>query len=201
MCFSAKASLSAFIIGLIGAALLISKGDRNNISFGVFFIFISLIQLMDFAIWTDLSNKTGLNRLATIIGPLLNVGQPLIMYFIKILVFTPFIIQIDWFFYLNAGYALYLVKMYYDFISNEKLVTNVEKGHLKWPWLKYANPAFYLIMFVLNAFYLTDFQFSLVVSIITGFFLFMSHSYFAYHVGEVWCYFGAFIPMMIYFLV
>ena len=198
MCFSAKASLGAFLIGLVGSLLLIASrnGGRTNISFGIFFIFISLIQLMDFAIWSDLDNKIGINRIATMIGPLLNVGQPTIMYLIKIAVFQHY--RLDFITLLNSGYALYLAKVYSLFIEGGDLTTKVEQGHLKWPWLKYANPVAYLVMFVINALYLTEFRFSLLVTIITGFFLAMSKSYFAYHVGEIWCYTGAFIPALLY---
>jgi hypothetical protein len=198
MCFSAKASLAAFVIGLVGSILLASLGGRTNISFGVFFIFISLIQLMDFAIWMDLGNKVGLNRVATMIGPILNVGQPLIMFLIKIVVFQHF--RMDFVSVLNVVYSAYLAKIYYLFIKSGDTITKVEQGHLKWPWLRHTNPIAYLIMFVINALYLSDFRFSLLVTSITGFFLFLSHSYFAYHVGEIWCYFGAFIPLLVYFL-
>ena len=198
MCFSAKASLGAFVIGLVGSILLTSLGGRTNISFGVFFIFISLIQLMDFTIWMDLGNKIGLNRIATMIGPILNVGQPLIMYLIKIVVFQHF--HVDFMSVLNIGYTLYLARIYYLFIKSGDTITKVEQGHLKWPWLKYTNPMAYLIMFVINALYLTEFRFSLFVTSFTLFFLFLSKSYFAYHVGEMWCYFGAFIPMLVYLL-
>jgi hypothetical protein len=200
MCFSAKASLGAFIVGLVGSILLYSLGGRTNISFGVFFIFISLIQLMDFAIWCDLGNKIGLNRAATLIGPLLNVGQPLIMFIIKRIVYqkSGFDIIALLTALLNAGYAVYLVRIYYLFVKGGELTTKVDKGHLKWPWLEYADPIAYLIMFIINALYLTEPRFSLLVTFITGLFLFFSRSYFAYHSGELWCYFGAFIPLLVY---
>lgn len=198
MCFSAKASLGAFIIGFVGSLLLASLGGRTNISFGVFFIFISLIQLMDFAIWSDLGNKIGINRLSTTIGPLLNVGQPLIMFIIKRIVFNKQ--GFDIVTLLNIGYSAYLARIYYLFIKGGELTTKVEQGHLKWGWLKHTNGLVYLIMFVINAMYLSDPRFSLLVTIITAFFLFLSHSYFAYHVGEIWCYFGAFIPALVYLL-
>ena len=191
MCFSARASLAAFLIGLVGAFSLISRGDTNNIVFGIFFIFISLIQLMDFVFWSG-SDKA--NRIATMIGPLLNVGQPLIMYLIKISYFgyAP-----DKMFFMNSVYAAYLATMYTEFIDTGDRVTRVVKGHLKWPWIEYSNPVFYLVMFIVNALYLTDFEYSAKVTVITLFFLLVSHSYFAYHVGEIWCYFGAFIPFII----
>jgi hypothetical protein len=42
---------------------------------------------MDFLFWIDLQNKLGINYIITLLGPLLNVGQPLILYVIKLLNF------------------------------------------------------------------------------------------------------------------
>jgi hypothetical protein len=64
------------------------KYKKDNFGFGIFFIFISLIQFMDFLFWIDLQNKLGINYIVTLLGPLLNVGQPLILYVIKLLNFS-----------------------------------------------------------------------------------------------------------------
>jgi hypothetical protein len=162
-------------------------------------LFISAIQLMDFTFWMDLKNTMGLNKLATIIGPLLNVGQPTILYVIKLLYFTPNVLSATNFNWqvmvLNVLYALYLLAMYFRFITTEtQLTTSTSHGHLNWPWLKYANPYYYLILFAVNIFYLTDFKYSLSMFIITYFFLYLSYKWFPYNMGELWCFFGAFIP-------
>ena len=61
MCFNYKASLFAFSIGIIFSILLIYCGNpkyslENKIS-GIFFIFISFIQFMDFLLWIDIKNN------------------------------------------------------------------------------------------------------------------------------------------------
>ena len=205
MCFSAKTSLITFLLGTTFSILLIKYGNptykSDNYVFGIMLLFISSIQLMDFTFWMDLKNTMGLNKLATIIGPLLNAGQPTIFYIIKLLYFTPNVlsaVNFNWqVMVLNALYALYLLSMYFRFITTEtQLTTSTSHGHLKWPWLKYANPYFYLILFAVNIFYLTNFNYSLGMFIITYFFLYLSYKWFPYSIGELWCFFGAFIPVV-----
>ena len=201
MCFSARSSFATFLIGFIFSIMLIQYGNpvyvRENTSFGIFFIFISLIQLMDFGFWMDLRNYLGINRLLTIIGPILNAGQPIILYLVKLAVSKPATYNIP-ILTMNLAYGAYLTCAYYRFITGEKtLITTTKNGHLEWRWLNYIYPIFYLIPFAVNAFYLTDFSYSLFVFLITAFFMVMSVRYFPYRVGEMWCFFGAFIPFIV----
>lgn len=204
MCFSAKTSLITFLLGTTFSILLIKYGNpsykSDNHVFGIILLFISAIQLMDFIFWIDLKNTIGLNKLATIIGPLLNIGQPTIIYIIKLLYFTPDVfsaVNFNWpVMVLNILYALYLLSMYLRFITTSKLTTSTNHGHLEWPWLKYSNTYFYLILLVVNIFYLTNFNYSLGIFILTYFFLYLSYKWFPYNIGELWCFFGAFIPVI-----
>ena len=202
MCFSAKTSLITFLLGTTFSILLIKYGNptykSDNYVFGIMLLFISSIQLMDFTFWMDLKNTMGLNKLATIIGPLLNVGQPTIMYIIKLLYFKPDVLSAVNFnlpvMVLNASYALYLLYMYFRFITTEKqLTTSTSNGHLDWPWLKYTT-SYYNLIFAVNIFYLTNFNYSLGIFIITYFFLYLSYKWFPYSMGELWCFFGVFSP-------
>jgi hypothetical protein len=206
MCFSAKASLITFLIGTIGSLFLIYFGNPNfrneNIIFGIFLIFISAIQLMDFFFWIDLKNKIGINKVATIIGPLLNVGQPIILWTIKLLYFRPNIWSNSNLFVtlINLVYLLLLLYNYTKFLGSRNLVTTANHGHLEWPWIKYSNPVFYLILFAINIFYLTNFNFSVLLFSVTYFFLILSAIFFQYNIGELWCFFGAFIPFIMFSL-
>jgi hypothetical protein len=209
MCFSASSSLLTFFIGVTGSLILIKYGNKKykkeNIVFGIFFIFIALIQLMDFCFWIDLKNKTGLNHIVTILGPILNVGQPLILYFIKYIYFKPKInLTIlntnSLYAFLNIGYLLYLLDVYINFLQKSKLVTGTSHGHLLWPWIPFSNPFIYCIVITINFFYLTNFNYSFMGFIILFFLLILSWYYFNYNVGELWCFFGAFMPIIIYVL-
>jgi hypothetical protein len=171
---------------------------------------------MDFLFWIDLKNKFGINHIVTILGPILNVGQPLILYAIKYFYYRP---NINIFSLkdgnlpvalLNLAYLIYFINMYIKFLTNEnenknknkKVITSVSKttGHLEWPWLKYSKPYYYLLLFAINIFYLTNFSYSFVFFIITYFFLFLSVKYFYYSAGELWCFFGSFIPLFVYLI-
>ena len=205
MCFNAKASILTFAIGVIGSILLMKYGNakfkKENIVSGIFLLFIAGIQLMDFFFWIDLKNKLGINKITTIIGPLFNIGQPVILYLVKLLFFKPKdIFSMNNYnlpvFILNMLYFVNLMISYTNFLSTSTLVTGTSNGHLKWPWIKYANPWAYLILLAINIFYLMDFNYSLVLFLITYLFFILSVIYFSYNPSELWCFFGAFVPLL-----
>jgi hypothetical protein len=207
MCFNYKVSLFTFIIGITFSILLINYGNikyniENKVT-GIFFIFISFIQFMDFLFWIDIKNKYGINRITTILGPILNLCQPIILYLIKYFYFKPNIYEIKNFnlpvALLNFCYFIYFIFIYIYFLLNEKLITSVdERNHLQWPWIKYSNSYFYLILLAINIFYLFNFNYSLIFFIITYLFLYFSVKYFYYNAGELWCFFGSFIPLILF---
>ena len=208
MCFSAKASILTFAVGVMGSLLLMKHGNpkfqKENMVYGIFLLFISGIQFMDFLFWIDLKNKLGINKIATIIGPLFNIGQPFILYAIKLLYFQPKnIFSMNNFnlpiFILNTFYLINLFIVYNHFLSTSSLVTGTSHGHLSWPWIKYANPWAYVVLLAINIFYLTNFNYSFVVFLITYFFSILSVVFFSYNPGELWCFFGAFIPFLMFF--
>jgi len=208
MCFNYKVSLLTFLIGVTFSFLLYKYGNplyniENKVS-GIFFIFISLIQLMDFFFWIDIKNNYGINKITTIIGPILNVGQPIILYLIKYIYYKPDIFSLQNYnlpvAILNLLYLIYFISIYIKFLSKEKLLTSTNHNHLQWPWIKYSNPVYYLILLAINIFYLFNFKYALELFIVTYLFLLLSVKYFYYNAGELWCFFGAFIPFIMFFL-
>ena len=208
MCFNDKVSLFTFSIGVVFSILLIYYGNakyslENTIS-GIFLIFISFIQFMDFLFWIDLKNELGINKITTILGPILNVAQPTILYLIKYYYYKPDILSLHNFnlpiAILNLLYFVYFVTIYTKFLTTDKLITSTKNGHLNWPWIKYASPWFYLVLFAVNIFYMFNFKYALVLFIVTYFLLFLSAKYFEYNVGELWCFFGSFIPLIMFVL-
>ena len=208
MCFNYKVSLFTCLLGITFSFMLIKYGNvkysmENTVS-GIFLIFISLIQFMDFLFWIDIKNVYGINKITTIVGPILNICQPTILYIIKYLYYRPNIVSLQNYnlpiFILNILYFIYFIVVYIRFLSNEKLITSTKNNHLKWPWIQYSNPYYYLVLFGINIFYLFQFKYAFVFFIITYFFLFISLKYFSYNAGELWCFFGSFIPLIMYCL-
>jgi len=147
---------------------------------------------------------TYINTPTTILGPILNVCQPVIFYLIKLFYYRPELKKMQTYDIfvglLNILYLFYFIGIYSKFISKEKLTTTVKNGHLSWPWIKYSNPYFYLILLAINIFYLSDFKYALVLFAITYSFLYLSVKYFHYNAGELWCFFGAFIPLLMFII-
>jgi hypothetical protein len=198
MCYSSKVSFSTFLIGVGFSLLLIIYGNpkyaKENMVAGIFLIFIAGIQLMEFLFWIDLHNKIGINKIATVVGSLFNIGQPLLIYCIKVIYLRP-VLQWDLVTILNMVYFIHLMYVYVRFISNGVLTTSViVDGHLRWPWLKYANPLFFLLMFSINLFYLTDFGHSFALFSVTALFLLFTKMYFPHNSAELWCFVSSSVP-------
>jgi len=206
MCFDAKTSLATFFIGTGFSLLIIYRGNpkykRENLQFGIFLIFIALVQFMEFLFWIDLNNALGINHWVTIFGPVWGLGQPLILFLIKIAVSQPTMID-PIIALINLIYAEYLSVFYYRFLnysSSSSIQTRVEGGHLRWPWMKiwnYEGGFLYFFVATCNIFYLSDFKFSMVFFLLTSLFVLASHLFFGYHFGEMWCFFSAFLPLFL----
>lgn len=84
MCISARASLVSFLVNLVSCVALVKYGNSNlkfyNVTIASWLIYVSLMQFVDYGIWIDLDCKTGMNKLATVIGPILNHTQPLALF-------------------------------------------------------------------------------------------------------------------------
>ena len=169
------------------------------------FIFISIIQLIEYFLWIDIDNKYGINYLMTLISPLISplivIIQPFILYVIKFIYFKPELLtSTNLLFIANIIYfGIFLVNYITNFI-NKRLITKVENGHLYWPIKNLMSSTFYLILLLVNIFYLTDFKYSLLVALFTYLFSILSYKYFGYHIIEMWCFFGAFLPLIIFFI-
>lgn len=157
---------------------------------------------MDFFLWIDIENKIGLNKIVTILGPILNICSPLFLYLIKYIYYKPNILSMTNYnlpvALINLVYFLFFIKAYKEFLNKSELVTKSDNGHLKWPWIKYSYPIFYIILLAINIFYLYDLKFASLLFVITYAFLLISYNYFNYNAGELWCFFGSFIPFFIF---
>jgi Na+/melibiose symporter-like transporter len=128
MCVNAEVSLSSFIIGVISSICLIYYGNKKfqkeNLSVGIFFIYVSMIQLLEYFIWIDLDNKKGLNKIISIIFPVIICSQPVVFYIIKSIIFNKSVLWIN---LLIIYYILEAIFAYKSYLTNETLITKVKK--------------------------------------------------------------------------
>lgn len=198
MCYNRNVSLIAFSMSMVFSGFLIIYGNpafrAENLIAGLFLMFVAGIQFMEFLFWIDLHNKIGINKLTTIIGSLFNIGQPILIYIIKILVLRP-TFHFDYVTILNLIYLVHLLYVYSRFLYNGPLTTSsISNGHLSWPWLKYANREFFLLMFAINIFYLTDFAYSMAMFSIVYAILALAIVFFPKNAAEFWCFMSASVP-------
>ena len=173
MCVSARASINAFLVNLISAISLVYFGNENlktaNTIIAIFSVFTSLMQIVDLGIWLDLDCKSGLNKAASLIGPILTYFQPVAIFFIAFLIInytkygrktqreqlTPLENSNKFFNMfsitskkLNVGKIINIVTIiilvillirYYS-SGSDIMCTELNGPHIKWGWLSKLKP-------------------------------------------------------------
>ena len=200
MCFSAKLSLTSFLVGIITSLLLIKYGNEEskntNKSIGYFFMFVSIMQLIEYLMWKDLKCKNGLNKIASIFGPLFNHLQPIILLILGYLYMGEGIIDKNIILFFNALYFGYVINKY-----NPNLIcTSVNNvGHLDWQWKYNFNYNIYhLIMFINASQFIKNknLMISLTLSYIILYFNILNKN----NIGELWCFSVTGIPLINLFI-
>ena len=83
MCYSKDLSLTSFIFGITSSISLIylgnDKSSNTNKMIGYYFLFVTFMQLIEYLIWTDINCTSGLNNFSSIVGPLFNHLQPVVL--------------------------------------------------------------------------------------------------------------------------
>lgn len=206
MCFSAELSKRSLSVGIFsGVALILFSDDKHraiNNFLGVFFIFISIVQYIEYLIWTDLQCTNGNNEVAGTMGPLMIYLQPVVlcalaMCFLKNNkneLLRNIILSI------NVCYFIYVIYKYQKFMKQDNICTKIVDGHLKWSWNDITSNLFYSIVLFANILYFLNDTIGYVAFGLTYFYLFISTIGFSNHIGESWCYLSTSTPLVILLL-
>lgn len=195
MCFTKELSIKTFIFGLISSFLLIIYGNKEskntNIVIGIFIIFVSLMQLIEYFIWVDLDCNKGLNKISLLLGPILNHLQPIIIFILcNIYLKSNNIIQPKLMYLLIIIYLIYIIERYYNYVkeNKNKCIGTNSSGHLDWPWKYNFNYIFYFIIeIIILTNYTNNFNIILFYSVSYVLF-FLSMFKFKKNIGELWCF-------------
>lgn len=199
MCISKQASLYSLLFGIFCGSLLIvySKTVIGRI-LGYFFIYVAFMQGIDYFIWSDLGCSKGLNKIASIIGPIIHHTQPIILlYLLKRYSDIKHPLFDTLYYPILLVYSVYVSMKYMEYLMNSDGCTKVgPNGHLNWTWTYNVNYIFYHLIFLFIL--LTHYQSKdVVVSIIYSYMLFIfSFSKFRGNVGELWCLMATSSPLI-----
>ncbi len=93
MCYSKDLSLSSLMFGIFSSLILINFGNKESAStnkaIGYFFLFVSLMQLVEYFLWLDIDCKNGLNKVGSLMGPILNHLQPVVLLLLATIFLEP----------------------------------------------------------------------------------------------------------------
>ena len=218
MCISSKASIFTFIFSIISSIILIFYGntkfkDENLIS-GLLMIYVAFMQIFDYFIWIDLNNEKGYNKIASQLAAFFNYTQPLVIYIFSYIVYSlkysysisaqKLIVNFKKNIYIgliNLLYFIYFLINYYKFLNSKEVITYLKDGHLKWNWSKYFNIWFYLLLLLINLWFVfTNIKYLLIIIFFIFGTLIFSYIKFNNNIGELWCYIFAYFPLLLCYL-
>lgn len=201
MCFSKNISLFTFLTGIIGGLLCYQIGTPDYKIIGLFFMFVSLMQGIEYLLWNH-QICDNYNKLISSLGMILNHLQPIILCLLLFIYSKSKFNE-------NKKLILTLITIYIVFIipyslkfKNQCTMKN-DNNNLNWEWNHMVNGqivySLFLLCLVVFGYFLPNLgkSFSLFALLSYGI------SYFIYSqqhiVGQIWCMFSAFGPLL-YFL-
>lgn len=221
MCFNEQSSLLTYIIGLAGSFQLYNV---NLIPESIFCGWVSQMQLIDLILWKNqpckisesnkvckpeelkLCNKT--NRTTTTAGMIINHLEPFVL-FMSIILFSKqklpnWVLMLVIFFFICLGiYTKDTIDKKNSIEKECTYVTDRSDPHLYWQW-NYNQPIaifiypFFLLIFIILAYYgFSDGKFSSIVMLISYILSMLIYND-KRAAGNIWCYFGAFLPWILY---
>lgn len=183
--------------------MLINFGNSlsadTNKAIGYFFLFVTLMQLVEYFLWIDINCSNGFNKVGSLIGPILNHLQPVVLLVIAIIFLEPAnLISQNIVIPVNIIYLIYCGYKYIKYVSNESnlCVRTNECDHLNWTWKNDFNYLFYFaISFINVANFYTNVN--LMVSFgISYLLLIVSIFGFNKNIGEFWCLMVTGVPLI-----
>jgi hypothetical protein len=207
MCYSADLSLTSLSFGIFSSLMLINFGSsqstNTNKAIGYFFLFVTLMQLVEYFLWIDIDCVNSFNKLGSLLGPILNHLQPVVLLIIATTFLNPTnLISQSVIIPSNILYLIYCVYQYIKYVSNESnlCVKTNDCEHLNWTWKKDFNYLFYFAISFINVanFYTNT---NLMVSFGVSYLLLIVSIFgFNKNVGEFWCLMVTGVPLINLFM-
>jgi hypothetical protein len=203
MCYSKNLSLSSLLFGSFSSLALMYFGNQKSIntnkSIGYYFLFVSLMQLIEYFLWIDLNCINGSNNIGAILGPILNHLQPVVMLILlNMFLKSDNLISLDVIVLLNIIYLIYAINHYFKYLMDQKnlcIKTN-EQNHLDWTWKKNFNYLFYFLISFINIINFHKNKNVMVSFNISYLLLIIATLKFNMNTGELWCFMVTGIPLI-----
>lgn len=202
MCISKGASLRAVLLVLLSSYVLLQNKEHQNQNkvLAYFFIFITMIQAIDYMIWRDLECQNT-NIIAGYLGPILLNIQPVVLFMLCQKYLQNGIFNYNFMFAINLIYAIYVFIKYNDYLNSGTICTGIGAVNLDWSWNIYFSAIFYNVLMILNFVNFSKNKYISAAFIIAYIMLAMIMLDKQYSgKGEIWCYYATYILAIIFML-
>lgn len=202
MCYSAEISLLTGSIGIVFSGLLFFSADRFYRLLGSFFGFVSLMQLIEFLLWShpvcDDYNKT-----VSVLGMILNHLQPVVLAGLTAYFYNSNIGILG---LLTMVYLIVIIPYSLQFTSNLQCTTRqcgATDPHIVWNWntLKNSDFTYWVFLGTFAGIGLAGMPLEKGLpfsACAVGSYLLSKHVYDRKVMGSLWCFWTAFAPAAIY---
>ena len=191
---SAQLSLITFVLSVFSSIIMIwfglEKYKTENLIAGIFFIYISLANLFQYFIWTDINDFTWSgNTIMSQISALFIYTQPVVLYIIKLAIIQP--PNFNWIYATIESafllYALYCFSNYMKLQKTKASFPDKTTGLLEWSWLHYIDFIVYFSFFIFSIFIYVDFRYAILASIWLFSILDLSYFIVPNYFGALYC--------------
>lgn len=194
MCFNANVSISTWLIGMVGCAILFYQ---KYLPEAIFFGTVIQMQLIEYFLWQNQGACNKTNELFTKLGVLINHFEPIALW-IGIMLFSRLLLP-SWVHALMVVYIICSILYTQKFwkVSCTK-VSDESYPHLHWKWnaQDYSVPFYVLFIVVLVVLSLFGLEQGyilatlVVVSFAVSFYIYSDKQ----SVGAMWCFLASFGP-------
>jgi hypothetical protein len=206
MCINAEISILTFAISAFSSIVLIKYGldkyKTENLIAGIFFIYISLMQLFEYFIWSDINDIIwGGNLIASKISALFIFTQPIVLYILKLIIIQP--PKINWVYaIIEILFFIYVLYCFNNFMVLQKQKScypDKNTGLLVWSWLNYIDYIIYFSVFIFSIFIYIDFRYAIISAIWLFSILDLSYFIVPKDYGMLYCFVAGISPILMLF--
>ena len=204
MCFSAEASLTAYILGSIASLYLLIKGDKYDKHIGLYSLTFIQMQFAEFLMWIDQNCNKNINHYATIFAEYIIILQPLSII-LGALLFKTTNISNNLLYIFLLIFIIWLINYSKNVAYNKRKLCSksINNGYLEWDIIKEYNLFGYSIYFIF-VFLIWPFVKNkkglivLIFSMLSLLFGLNNNYKFNFAQWESkWCFFGVLLPFLI----
>jgi hypothetical protein len=205
MCFSAEVSLLTFTIGVVFSILIFQFKEPSYKIFAGYLFYISLMQLIEFLLWTH-QECDDYNRRTSIAGMFLSHLQPIVLAILMVSFYKQTNNMKLYILVISILYLIIIIPYSMKFLKDESIQCTLKKDnpHLIWNWTnnhhaKLAYMFYFISVTTLLLFGVPDRKLAYIFTFLHSLTLLTSYLFYSRpYLGSIWCFYGSLAPPFVF---